>query len=275
MFDEVIQLKGKVAGPTSVILAGVHGNERCGVTAFAELLSSLQVVCGQVFFIYGNPRAIELNQRFVNANLNRLFRPDSELTAQELSSYEYGRAQFLKQYLDQADVLLDIHGSYSVASKPFAICETNSQAVVSQLPISLVVSGFDDIEPGGTDAYMNNLGKIGICVECGPLTKPQSVLVAKEVILAFLNTRGHLLGSTSQKQQKWLKIYRLYKTKTDQFHLIKDWPDFAEIKAGQIIGHDGGEAIRAEIDSFILFATARQKIGEEAFILGKNLADFL
>lgn len=270
MFDKVIQLTGKSAGPVSVILVGVHGNERCGITAFAELLPDLQIDCGQVFFIYGNPRAIEINQRYFETDLNRLFCADDKLVAQELASYEYGRAQFLKEYLNQAEVLLDLHGSYSVASQPFAICEANAHRVVSQLPIEKVVSGFDEIQPGGTDAYMNKIGKIGICVECGLLTKPQAALTAKEVILAFLQARGHLSEQVSLQQQEWLNICQLYKTKTNNFYLAKDWPDFAEIKTGQLIGHDGEEEIRATEDCFILFATERQKIGEEAFILGKK-----
>jgi len=271
MFDEVIQLTGKSAGPVSLILAGVHGNERCGLTAFAELLPDLQIDCGQVFFIYGNPRAIEINRRYFEVNLNRLFCDDNRLTEQELTSYEYGRAQFLKKYLDQAEVLLDLHGSYSVASQPFAICEANAERIVSQLPIEKVVSGFDEIQPGGTDAYMNNIGKIGICVECGLLTKPQAAVVAKEVIMAFLQARGHLIGQASLKRQEWLNIYQLYKTTTNNFYLAQDWPDFAEVKAGQLIGYDGEAAIRAVEDSFILFATERQKIGEEAFILGRKV----
>jgi len=272
MFEEAIQLTGKSAEPVSVILAGIHGNERCGLVAFADLLPDLQIDRGQVFFIYGNPRAIKLDQRFVEANLNRLFRPDSELTDQELSSYEYGRAQFLKQYLDQAEVLLDLHGSYSVASQPFAIGESNARAIVAQLPVEIMVSGFDEIEPGGTDAYMNKTGKIGICLECGLLTEPSAVLVAKEAIMAFLKIRGHLTGAVASYNQERLVINQLYKTKTDNFYLTQDWPDFTAVKAGQIIGYDGSEAIKASAEGFILFATERQKIGEEAFILGKKLS---
>lgn len=270
MFEEVIKLSGKRLGPTSIILAGVHGNEKCGVEALANLLPGLNIEAGDLLIAYGNPLALKNDQRFMDANLNRMFKGDGDLSDSDRASYEYGRAQFLKQYLVQASASLDLHASLNPNSRPFVICESNAREIVSYLPIDLVVSGFDQLEPGGTDYYMNRLGKIGICLECGYVNDPNSVNIAKASILAFLSVRGHLGNSPSSQKQSCLKMSKIYLTKADSFKLNRPFADFEEITAGQIIGLDGSEEVRADNDGFILFANNRDKIGAEAFLSGEK-----
>src|SRR3989344_6869699 len=183
MLDEIIQLKGEEEGPKSIILAGVHGNERCGVDALQTLLPTLKIDRGIVWFVYGNPRAIEKKIRYTETNLNRMFKPDNELSDADKNTYEYERAQLLKPYLDKADVLLDIHGTTIPESVAFAICEKNAEEIVKYLPVDLLVSGFDEVEPGATDSYMNTAGKIGICLECGYTEDENSIKIARDGII--------------------------------------------------------------------------------------------
>ncbi len=271
MYDDVITISGILPGPTSLILAGVHGNETCGPQAFQKLLPDLRIQAGTVIFAYGNPKALLANMRFTQVNLNRMFKPDSVLSDVDISSYEYSRAQFLKKYLDQATALLDIHASFTPNSRPFLICEPNSQVITQYLPFDLVVSGFDAVEPGGTDYYMNQKGSLGICAECGYLGDPQAVEMATSCILAFLTARGHLTNTLQAKQQSKLEIYQLYITKTDSFTLVQPFSDFQELKKGQIIGQDGSSNVICSKDSQILFARSRQAVGEEAFLLGEKI----
>lgn len=270
MLEKVIEIIGKEKGPTSIILAGVHGNEKPGIEAFKKVLPNITIEKGTVFFIYGNPRAIKANQRFTEANLNRMFKDETDVTENEKRSYEYSRAQFLKKYLNRADALLDIHASSTPESRPFIICEANAQGIVTSIPIDLVVSGFDNTEPGGTDYYMNKIGKIGVCVECGYSNDPASIEIAEKSILAFLKARGHIPNDIKKQKQSYMEIYELYTTKTGAFVLSKPFADFEEIKNRESIGLDGEETIYAQEDSIILFARNQNKIGQEAFLLGKK-----
>ena len=88
MFEEITQLAGKEKGSTSIILAGIHGDEKCGVEALRKILPNLEIERGRILFGYGNPRAIEAHQRFTEANLNRMFRSDDVLSKNEKRSYE-------------------------------------------------------------------------------------------------------------------------------------------------------------------------------------------
>lgn len=270
MTEEPIKLEGKISGPTSIILAGVHGDEKCGIEALNNLLPSLEIESGTVYICYGNPRAMEQNVRFTEANLNRMFKPDDFISKEEKTSYEYNRAKVLKTYLNKAEVLLDIHASYIPYSKPFIICESSAYDLAKYLPFDLIVSGFDSVEPGGTDYYMNSIGKVGICIECGYLGDEHATAVAEKSILAFLKARGHMSpGKLEVTDQSLIKMYELYYTKTDSFELAKDFKDFDEIVTDQLIGVDGREDVRAKKESIILFARNRDKAGEEAFLLGE------
>jgi len=272
MHNNFLKLTGRNKGQTSTILVGVHGNEKCGIEALDALLPTLKIENGTVFVGYGNPLAIKKNVRQVEANLNRMFKLKSALKKQEIISYEYKRAQYIKKHLDRSEALLDVHASSTPKSKPFVICEKNAFEISKYLPIKIVVSGFDKNQPGGTDYYMNQKGKIGICIECGYINDIRSKQIAKNSILAFLALRGHVKGQTKKQNQLFIGIYKLYTTKTSQFTLVKKFKDFENIIKNQIIGYDGNKAISSPKDGIILFARNRNEKGEEAFLLGKKIA---
>lgn len=271
--EKIFEILGEEKGPTSIILAGTHGDEVCGVETFEKILPSLKIEKGKVLFGFGNPLAIEKKKRFVEANLNRVFKDDRLLSEKEKASYEYRRAQFLKQYLKQADALLDVHASFVAESEAFIICEPHSLKIAEYLPFETVLSGLDELQPGGTDYYMNKIGGFGICVECGFLGDPLSVQRAEKSVFSFLTARGHISGNIELYQKtEILRAYKLYFTKTNKFRLAKPFKDFEKIEAGQVIGIDGEEEIRAPKDSVILFARDRNQSNDEAFLLTENSA---
>ena len=201
-----------------------------------------------------------------------MFKDGRKIRIQDKKSYEYQRAQLLKKYLDQADALLDVHASNTPNSNPFIICTAQAEKIIPYLPARIVVTGFDQVQPGGTDCYMNSQGKIGICIECGYLKSKKATDLAEKSILAFLQARGHLPKKQHSKKekQKFIHMSSLYLTKTNSFTLSKPFADFEKIKKGQVIGTDGQKKITATTDGVILFARNREKIGDEAFLFGKN-----
>lgn len=270
MIKNFIKISGKNKGSTSIIIAGIHGNEKCGIDALKKIIPSLKINNGELLVGYGNPLAIKKNVRYTDVNLNRMFRPKNTLSQKELTSYEYKRAEFLKKYLDQADALLDLHASTTSQSRPFIICEKNAFEIAKYLPANIIVSGFDKIQPGGTDYYMNKHKKIGICVECGYLKNPRSEKIAKESIMNFLITRNHIDGKIKARKQKIFEVYCQYKTKTSNFSLSRKFRDFENVSKNQIIGFDGKNKIKAKKDSVILFAKNTSVINTEAFLLGEH-----
>ncbi len=260
---EINEIVGREAGPTSIVMIGVHGNEKCGLLAMEKIWPTLKIDRGRVLLVVGNPLALQQNKRFVEDNLNRMFKESAS------SSYEYRRAQKIKKYLDQADALLDIHSSNNPVTQPFAICEDNAKDVVKYLPVNFSVSGLDYIQPGGTDYYMNQKGGIGICVECGYHTAPEAITLAEKCFFSFLKARNHIKQDLNVFRQRKIKVYSMYITETDNLVLKKCFSDFEEIEKNQLIAYDGDREVRADRDSVILFAYNPKKRKEEAFLLGE------
>jgi hypothetical protein len=110
-------------------------------------------------------------------------------------------------------------------------------------------------------------------VECGYLGEESSTATAKECILNFLASRGHITKQIEKPlSQNHFQIYKLYKTKTGNFNLTNNFSDFQIIQQGEVIGLDGEEEILCDRKSIILFAHNTQKPDSEAFILGEKLA---
>lgn len=271
MMNDAIIIEGKLVGPTVCIIGGVHGNELAGIMAIDAVKDSMKIERGKVILIYGNPRAIELGVRKTEQNLNRMFRDDC--TEVEKLSYEYKRAVEIRAWLDQADLCLDLHASYSSETVPFAFTEENGMGMVGKFPVKYVCSNIDAFEKGGTDGYMNGRGKIGICVECGYLGDREALGVALRCIEVVLEEMGMVERRVAREERssvEYLKVTDLYVSQTDHFRLVQQWADFAKIPAGVVIGYDDSSAVKYQKEFFILFARDLNEKGGEAFLVLKK-----
>lgn len=270
--NEPVIIDSGIPGPTVVILGGVHGDETCGVVAI-DSLRKLRIKKGKLILIYGNPLAIERGVRFVDENLNRLFCQDHDLSEKVKRSYEYRRSRQILPYLDTADYVLDLHASFTPASKPFIICEQNAREYVQYLPQSLICYGFTRLEPGGSDGYMNRSGKVGICIECGYLKDKGTADAATHAANVFLQTVAMVDGPSLllNQSQAYVEAYDLYYTQTDNFRLCRLFADFEPIKQGEIIAYDADVAIESELDQQILFATDANRPLAEGFLLVRGV----
>ncbi len=271
--DSFLEISGKESGPTSVVLAGVHGNEPHGLRAFDLVIPKLEVQRGVVWFGKGNPRAILKNTRDTEGDLNRKFKPFGELKPDERDDWEYHRAQVIQKYLKRADALLDLHGTSNDKTKPHVICEPPSFEVAVRMPVDIVLTGMDQVMPGGTDYYMNQRGRIALCLEAGWNGDPDGAKIAEEGIYAFLKTIGHIEGEAVARRKRWFLAYGSYVNKTSEYSLIKPFKDFQKVKEGQVVATDGGQDVPVHEDSRIFFCSGVRikEVGKEAFYLARDI----
>ncbi len=259
--------KGSKPGNTSAILAGVHGDERAGIVALERFLPTFQISRGSVFLIFGNPEAMKRGVRYVEENLNRCF-----FSNREAGSLEARRAQELLPILDQASAVLDLHATRSDASVPFLITAGEGLSLARQLNFPILSTGWNVLEPGGTDGYMAAQGKIGICAECGSIGDEQrGVQIATQTVNDFLTLRGHIEGKVASVVRKRIvdvrqKIYR----QTNTFRFAKNYSDFEPLPEGEAFAWDGPRTYIAEPEQCIIFARPGKAIGDQVFILGKE-----
>lgn len=263
-----ILIEGSNPGPTSVILAGVHGNEPAGIRAFENIIPHLEIDAGKIIFDIGNPEAVKLGVRYKDINLNRMLLPAECFSPKQRETIEYQRSRDLINLLEKADALLDLHTSRNEKSQVFAICEENSLKIAAQLPVRLVCTGFDEFEPGATDGFMKD--KIGVCVECGQHSDPKAETLAYQAIHAFLVAMGHFKdGDVYAYKQKIVRVFHLHRNESS-FVRSRHFADFEPLKAGTIIGLDGQNEVRNDDDCLILFALDAVEFGRECFLLAKD-----
>jgi succinylglutamate desuccinylase len=263
--ESVIKKDSGQKGKTLAVFCGVHGNEKAGVYAINKILHNINITKGIVFFVFANPKAIEINKRFVDKNLNRCF-----FDNQRGNSYEEKRARDLIKILEISDALLDVHASNSSETVPFVITD-NGFDVVKDMNFKIIATGFDVLEPGATDGFMKNKGKIGICIECGYSGKSkENIDIAYNSILQFLqyfDAIDHEMPNYNLNQ-KVLHVDKVQKVTSKNFKLTKTFADFETIEKGFVIAKDETKEYIADKERVILFGSPGKPIGAEAYILG-------
>lgn len=260
-------VRGRGAGKRVVIVGGTHGDEQCGIETVQEAFQDVRLSRGEAVFVMGNPRAIERNVRFTEANLNRMFRPEEELSEEKKVSYEFRRSRELMPLFTLADALLDVHTSESEIAPPFVICCPTSRETAAKMPFPILSYGWDKVERGGTDDFMERAGKIGVGLECGYDKNPDSRKRARVAIRAFLFELGLIDEAPENKETPVRTIEAVYAhmPKVD-FKRAQAFPDFMPVKKGELIGVDGTEEIRAREDGCVIFVRNRIGTGQEAYI---------
>lgn len=262
--------EGSKDGKTLTIFAGVHGNEKVGVNVLEKLINTLEVSAGKVYLVFANPSAIKKNVRQINKNLNRCF-----IKNNYGSSSEDARARELMKILDESDALIDLHASNNKNSTPFAICEEDIFELVEKFNVPIMSSGWDSIEPGGSDGYMFNCGKPAVCLECGYAGDGSKYeKLAEESVYKFLSFYG-AIGSIDMMdvKKKHIKVYKVITKSSESLKFVKQFSDFENLEEGIIFAHDDKESYVATKDDIIIFPNLTGPIGSEACILGKEIKE--
>lgn len=167
-------------------VTGLHGNETMPLVALASI-GVPQVVA--------NEKALSVNKRFVDADLNKAFGADG-------NGYEYQRASELLKIIPQDKSVIDFH-SFPTESRPFAIVvdrEMIPLATKTGLP-TIVMMEFN-IKEG--HALINH--RKGISVEVGMHLGMESFKTTLEV---YHNLMNDYVPTESPK------IYTVYGVITD------------------------------------------------------------
>lgn len=270
MDDSILKISGSKPGKTVAVFAGIHGNEKAGVIALQKVIKEVKLTAGTAYFVFANPPAIEANTRMIKKNLNRLF-----LSNNKGRSWEDKRARELMKLLDSCDALLDLHGYNGPEDTPFIITDTLGLKLAGEFDFDSVLTGISDVSDGGTDCYMSSLQKVGLCLECGSNFDPiKYTPLATKSIHTFLTHYGLIKGGAgkrSKRKQAIYKVVRVVKRETDDFAFDKEYVNFDKLRSGKQFARDGSTVFVAKGNQYIIFPRAKQKIGEESFVLISKL----
>lgn len=298
-----------------VVLGAVHGNERCGAQAIAQIVDELAagafgIERGVLTMVpVTNPYAYQQRTRQGDRNLNRNLR----VSAQP-ADYEDQIANVLCPLLDAHDVLLDLH-SFHTPGQPFTMVgPTNNigtlepfqhslqeERLVAHLGPRRVVEGWMDVyargvqrrrqaqrpanaallDTGygiGTSEYMRSRGGYGVTLECGQHDDPEAVGVAYRAIRQSLALLG-LTSLTLQPPASDFQVLRLEDV-VDREHendrFTLPWKSFDPVEAGQVIGQrHDGRQVTAPSDGFVVFPNPWALPGNEWFYFAQKSARYI
>ncbi len=265
----IISIDSGKPGKNLAIFAGVHGNEKAGILALDYVAENLVLKQGKVHLVYANPRAIEQNIRFTEKNLNRCF------VRRDVSTcYEEFLADELMDLLDTCDALLDMHAYRDDSDRDitFAFVTDSALDLASKMHISKVITKIDDFEKWGSDGYMYNTGKIGICVELGSLRHTEKF---KELGITTCYQFMQYFDLIDEKvpfesiQQDVMEMHSIYRKQNEDFKFTKPFLSFDKVQAGEIIAIDGGMEISMDVDGYVIFPAENDPVGLEAFLFAK------
>jgi len=181
-------------GPKILLVGGIHGNEWGGVEAINEWIDYLEgnqntFDNGEVHFLIANPKALEINQRYVDFDLNRAFdNPNAH-------GYEAKRAKELEKIFTDTsfDIVIDLH-SVSIGEEQMLVLDIEDKEAfklakaVSSISTYLL---FDQNHVEGIMvAFGGKHGSPGIVVECGNHLSPFASRVASFHIYNTLKYYG-------------------------------------------------------------------------------------
>jgi succinylglutamate desuccinylase len=266
--DHVQTIVSGNSGPTIAIFAGVHGDEVGGVLALEELKQTVSPKIGTLHLVLANPGAVKANTRQLTKNLNRCFDRSNIGTAKEDI-----RARELMDLLDECDALLDLHNFPDPNGQAFIICEPDGLEIAKLLGTEIISTGWTTAEPGASDGYMASIGKIGICMEGGPIQTPesskQSALTAAKQFLAYFE----MIDAPALKPSKKRLIHAdksIIRHEQD-FYIDPALRNFEALPVGVEFGHDGQTKYIGKAGEFIIFPWPDARIGAEAYIVGHEI----
>lgn len=110
-----------------IVVGALHGNEDAGLRAIERLYKEKDSIKNKITVVLGNPEAYKKDVRYLDENLNRIFKDPIEGL-----SYEAGRAREIEMLFaniakqEGGAVVIDIHTT-SQGEEPLLLCHENDK----------------------------------------------------------------------------------------------------------------------------------------------------
>jgi succinylglutamate desuccinylase len=298
---------GKERGPLVLCIGGIHGNETAGINALKNVLSMLENeptrnpsfnYKGKFVAIHGNLQAIDVNQRYIDKDLNRNF-VKSRLHLLNRPKYAEDFEAFqiidlikkeIEEYQPESFVLIDIHttssngGIFTIIPEDFDCLEI---ALSMHAPI---IQGMTKGVTGTVMDYFTTelLGvkTKTLTFEAGQHEDPNAVILAIAAVIAALREIGSVEPSDVESRHDQVLINYsvnlpsitklVMKHTIDQsksFKMVPGYLNFQEVKKGEIVAHNIDGPIAIKEDGLILMPLYQEQ-GEDGFFLIKRVEKY-
>jgi succinylglutamate desuccinylase len=291
------------AGPTVVVVAGIHGNEPAGIEAARRVLARLErdrpAIAGEIVVLAGNVTALERGVRFLDVDLNRQWlphrvaairagaRPIAAVEERELTGLLDGLGAVVARATGPV-YFVDLHTS-SADGPPFVtVGDTlRNRRFARTLPLPLIL-GLEEQVDGALLEFLNNHGIVTLGVEGGQHEDRRSVDCHEAVLWLALLASGvlpadavpdgerhrELLERASRGIPRVVEVrYRHAIRPDDRFRMDPGFTSFQSIRAGQMLGRDRRGEVRAPSSGLVLLPLYQGQ-GEDGFFVAREVRPF-
>ena len=271
-----------------VLSCAIHGNETAPIEILNKLISDIKekkLECiHNILFIFGNPKAINIEKRFYSENLNRLF---ADGLKGKQDNYETKRAKMLINALDQFYIKssdkyhYDLHTAIrdskisKFAISPFAPdrnINLNQLGFLKNMSVEAVILGNS---PATTFSYHSSsiYNANSFTLELGKVKRfgendSRNFIKVEETLRQLVSNTY-----TETNDYDGLKVFRIKDEviKTDEsfdFPFDDKTANFTQFKNGEILYTENSEEYLSEDDdSYILFPNKKVKQNERAALI--------
>ncbi|PNQ74825.1 aspartoacylase [Hanstruepera neustonica] len=286
------KINGHKKGPTMVFFGGVHGNETAGVFALHKVFNHInpKEISGTLYAITGNISALEANKRYVNNDLNRLWKEASIEEIKSKTIVNSDEAELLEIFDLIQDILNKDSGPFyfidfhTTSSKTIPFITINDALInrkfAKQFPVPVVL-GIEEYLEGPLLSYINELGYVSLGFESGQHTDKEAIINCESFIylsLAFSKAMSSesIVGFPIYYKQLQDQSYSIHETfeithlhsikPDDNFIMAPGFKSFQIITKNMLLAHDSNGEIRSRYNARI-FMPLYQKMGKEGFFI--------
>ena len=291
-------------GPLLICIVGVHGNEQAGIKALDLIFKMLEVEPitnpsftfeGKMICLQGNLPAIAQNIRFIDQDLNRLWKPEimyrlekqgeADLTVEEKELKRLRRYidREIRQWPNDQIYLLDLHTT-TASGGIFTLPTEDTQTLeIARSMIAPVILGLvERLEGTLLQHYVQRFTEkavVGIVFEAGQHDDPLSVNRTIAAVINYMRTIGsvnskHIVNRHSDLLKSYARglpkvarlLYVHHIEEADQFQMIPGFTNFQKIQKDTLLAHDKNGPIRAACDGLILMPHYQKK-GNDGFFM--------
>ncbi len=304
----ILEYEGDKKGPLLVVLGAIHGNEMAGVKALELVGKMLEVeqitnpnftFRGKMVGLVGNKKAVHANVRFVDEDLNRIWKtekiqkiqskPPETLNTEEKELLEL--LSIILCHIEQSRpselYILDLHttssrgGIFTIPSN-----DPKSLFIAQNLHAPVILNMLEGIT-GTTLHYFNNrtfpeIPTTAVTFEAGQHNDHTSINRCIAAIINFLRSINCVNPNDVENiHDEVLKLYSkqlppisrlLYKHEVragDMFKMKEGFQNFDVVKKGDVLAQDYSGPIFAKRDGLLLMPLYQLQ-GEEGFFLVRS-----
>lgn len=277
-----------------IVIGGMHGNEHSGLMAFEKIIPTLKKVYhpekGSIYFLKGNIKALQKNERFIDKDLNRLWlkkyinnEDDTNVEIKQLKNLNALITNDICQNKFDNCFFLDLH-TFSAKSGVFCIPASNAKSEAFALSFGTpFIEKLAETLPGTALSYFGNKGMTSVVFEGGTHNTPeatQNLIAALWHSFAYAGLVDDNLPQVIQSRQHIQKISYQYPHQLELIyhHKLKDWHhfkmnrgyyNFKPIEKSENLAYQDNKKILSPSQGYILMPLYQKK-GSDGFFIVKE-----